>query len=144
MSDGKFKENISINIDTEAMKDDFRTYIKKKLQAKAMLPGQGFADLRQRLEKDILERRGCKFRTIEIGMKGIGRVIAASENEQSMFQVVERSTKDEEYVMKKTLDQLNADLSPSQIALINEILIWVAFGNTILEGGQLDVTVPAL
>jgi len=133
-------DNSTITIDVDSMKDDLRAYINKQLLEQKMLPGPGCADLRQRLEEKMLTTPGCNFRTIDIAMKGIARVIATSGSQDDMFQTVDRSTQDEDDVMRDTLDQLQADLTPSQIALINEILIWVVFGDILFGSGQFNVS----
>ncbi|KAM7186685.1 hypothetical protein V8F33_011672 [Rhypophila sp. PSN 637] len=134
-SPGKVNPDTVIKLDVDMMSEDFRVYIRRKLNAPNMLPGPACADRRARLEEKLLSTSGCSFRTIDIAMKGIERVIATSGDEGDMFRVVERSTQNEDDVVKELLAQLQAELGPLQINQINEVLMWVLFGN---EGDEAD------
>lgn len=140
LSNGRANQGSTIRIDVESMKDDFRAYINKQLLERNMLPGQECDDLRLKLEGTMLETPGCSFRTIDIAMKGIRRAIATSAKEEDLLEAVRHSTQDQQQVMNDTLAQLQVGLRPSQIKLINEILIWVVFGNDTAESVQFDVS----
>ncbi|KAM7196289.1 hypothetical protein V8F20_007129 [Naviculisporaceae sp. PSN 640] len=120
------ERNIKVNVET--MREDFERYINEKLRQKTMLPGPGCAELRLKLKNKLLETGECSFRTIDIAMKNIERVIASSGKEADLFQAIDRSTQDEDDVMKETLSQLQSELFPAQIDLINDILVWVVYG----------------
>lgn len=126
LGDGEEKPIIKVDIDS--MKGDFQQYINEKLRQKTMLPGPACAELRQKLQDRLLETQGCSFRTIDIAMKNIERVIASSGKEEQLFHAIDRSTQDEDDVIQETLALLQSELGPAQIGLINNILVWVVYG----------------
>ncbi|KAK4165325.1 hypothetical protein QBC43DRAFT_315721 [Cladorrhinum sp. PSN259] len=114
-----------VKLEGDHFKEELRGYIEFKLRAPDMLPDESLAEQRQMIAARLLERSVINFRFIQNALDGIKEVIASSGSEKELDDILDRLDRDDVVIAKETLSKLETELSPKELALVNELLIWV-------------------
>ncbi|KAK0736865.1 hypothetical protein B0T21DRAFT_382967 [Apiosordaria backusii] len=126
-----------VKADRTTMEPEFRHYIRHRLQAPTMLPGPALETKREGIEKKIMHSE-CSFQTIQATLGAVEGYIASSKSDEELDKLLEDSTRDTSVLLVDTIEKLQAALDVGQVGWVNELLIWVLFGEQSLTIAQLE------
>ncbi|VBB86586.1 Putative protein of unknown function [Podospora comata] len=133
-------ENLSVRevkADRTRMESEFRHYIRHRLQAPIMLPGPDLSEKREGIENKIMHSE-CSFQTIQATLGAAESYIASSKSDEELNKLLDDSTRDTSVLLVDTVEKLQAGLDVGQIGWVNELLMWVLFGEQSLTIPQLE------
>ncbi|KAK4200473.1 hypothetical protein QBC40DRAFT_339823 [Triangularia verruculosa] len=126
-----------IQADHSTMEPEFQHYIRHRLQAPTMLPGPDLEGKREGIEKKIMHSE-CSFQTIQATLGAVEGYIASSKSDEELDKLLEDSTRDTSVLLVDTIEKLQNALDMGQIGWVNELLIWVLFGEESMAISQLE------
>ncbi|KAK4174017.1 hypothetical protein QBC36DRAFT_334622 [Triangularia setosa] len=126
-----------IKVDGTVMEPEFRSYIRHKLNAPGMLPGRELKHKREAIEDKIIQG-DSNFKTIQNALSVVETCIASGRTDEELDQALEDTAKDANILVKERVEKLEAELDMRQIGWVNELLIWVLFGERQLDVSELE------
>jgi len=110
--------------------EDMQIYISEQLQAAGIFQGQ------DQRSKDFIDKIGDKlvalpdrsYHRIQTSLRKIEELVVSGGTEQELDDTLEGFTQDPRIMLKAELKKLEATLSARQIDELNELLVWVQYG----------------
>ncbi|KAK4192057.1 hypothetical protein QBC35DRAFT_553730 [Podospora australis] len=125
-------------IDSTIIQDELSLYIRHKLQAPSILPGndQASVKMREEIETKLLQNDTINFRRVEEKLDGVETKITSGESYRDIGNLL--SSIDDADTRVRIVRKLEAELNPGQVGLVNDLLVWVVFGKESFTVQQLE------
>lgn len=117
-----------VELDGKHFRDELSGYIESKLRAPDLLPDDSLTERRQTIATRLLELPNINFRVIQNALNDIKEVVSSSGSERQLDEVLDRFGRDDVEISRESLEKLEGELTPNEVALANELLVWVVGG----------------
>lgn len=125
---------------------DMKKFIDHELEAKGLFQDDDEDSVRMKTKiQDTLSREvNGNFAKVGAAIEQIGRVVAADGLESDVDNIINASNKDEKSMSEEVVRQLQEQLSADEIKELNELLIWVVYGNWWFSVQELEAALVSL
>ena len=118
------------------MTTDMHKYVQHGL--KALFPDRKSQERRSTIEKRLLEQPAFTFGSMQNTLAAIRELFESTGAEEQLDTIIAKYLRDPTVILREQVDRMEVQLSARQINLLNELLIWVIYGEEYLGIDQLE------